>query len=54
VAFPRGELAALLDTDPSLGLQVMRNLASIVGQRLHLTQEMWSREIQRSLQERYR
>ncbi|MHC4082461.1 MAG: cyclic nucleotide-binding domain-containing protein [Planctomycetota bacterium] len=33
---------------------VMRNLASIVGQRLHLTQEMWSREIQRSLQDRYR
>jgi hypothetical protein len=54
VVFPREELAALLDADSRLGLQVMRNLASIVGQRLHLTQEMWSREIQRSLQERYR
>ncbi|MHC4785334.1 MAG: Crp/Fnr family transcriptional regulator [Planctomycetota bacterium] len=54
VVFPRSELAALLDGDPGLGLRVMRNLASIVGQRLHLTQEMWSREIQRSLQDRYR
>ncbi|MHC4142916.1 MAG: Crp/Fnr family transcriptional regulator [Planctomycetota bacterium] len=54
VVFPRSELAALLDADPRLGMQVMKNLASIAGQRLHGTQEMWAREIQRSLQERYR
>ncbi|MHC4141574.1 MAG: cyclic nucleotide-binding domain-containing protein [Planctomycetota bacterium] len=54
VVLARAELAALLEADPGLGFQVMKNLASIVGQRLHLTQEMWSSEIQRSLQERYR
>jgi CRP-like cAMP-binding protein len=54
MVFPRAELTARLEADPGLGLQVMKNLASIIGQRLHLTQEMWSREIQRGLQERYR
>jgi CRP-like cAMP-binding protein len=54
LVLPRAELAALFEADPRLGFRVMKNLASIIGQRLHLTQEMWSREIQRSLQERYR
>ncbi|MHC4219318.1 MAG: Crp/Fnr family transcriptional regulator [Planctomycetota bacterium] len=54
MVFPRAELTARLEADPGLGFQVLKNLASIIGQRLHLTQEMWSREIQRSLHERYR
>jgi len=52
--FPRAELTDWLEADPGQGFQVMKNLASIIGQRLHLTQEMWSREIQRSLHDRYR
>ena len=54
VVLPRAELAALIESDPGLGLQVMKNLAAIIGQRLQIAQEMWSREIQRSLQDRYR
>jgi CRP-like cAMP-binding protein len=54
VVLPREELSALLAADPKLGLQIMRNLATIIGQRLHQAQAMWSREIQRGLQERYR
>ena len=54
VVLPRAELAELFEADLGLGFLVMKNLASIIGQRLHVTQEMWAREIQRSLQERYR
>ena len=53
VAFPRSELTALLCSDPELGFRVMRNLAIIVGQRLHQTQMMWAHEVQRSLDDRY-
>jgi len=54
VAFPREKLGALCDTHPELGFRITKNLAAIVGRRLHTTQEMWSREVQRSLDERYR
>jgi CRP-like cAMP-binding protein len=54
VAFPREKLLALFGADSGFGLRVMRNLAAIVGERLRHTQEMWFREIQRSLDERYR
>ncbi|MBI4605240.1 MAG: cyclic nucleotide-binding domain-containing protein [Planctomycetes bacterium] len=54
LAFPRTELASLFDSDPALGCRLMRNLAAIIGQRLHGFQSMWAREVQRSLDERYR
>ncbi|MHC4608774.1 MAG: cyclic nucleotide-binding domain-containing protein [Planctomycetota bacterium] len=54
MALPRADLLPLFESDSGLGFRVMRNLASIVGERLRCTQEMWSREIQRSLDEHYR
>lgn len=54
VSLPRDDLNVLFESDPHLGFRVTRNLATIVGQRLHHTQEMWAREVQRSLDERYR
>ncbi|RJP34279.1 MAG: cyclic nucleotide-binding domain-containing protein [Phycisphaerales bacterium] len=52
--FPRAELTAVLESSPALGFRVMKNLAAIVGQRLTRTKAMWVREVQRSLDERYR
>ena len=54
LAFGRRELTGLFEDDPGLGFRAMTNLASIVGRRFHHTQEMWAREVQRSLDERYR
>lgn len=54
VAFAQAELTTLFDSEPALGLRVLKNLTSIVGERLHHTQAMWAREVQRSLDERYR
>ena len=51
---PAEKLLEDLEDHPRLGMKLMRNLASIVGERLHHTQKMWSRELQRSLDERYR
>lgn len=50
----RTELHELFDRDAVLARRVMSNLASIIGQRLHHTQEMWVTEVQRSLDGRYR
>jgi CRP-like cAMP-binding protein len=54
MALPRAGLLPLFESDSGLGFRVMRNLASLVGERLRCTQEMWTREIQRSLDEHYR
>ncbi len=53
-AFSRGELAALFQSDPSLGLVVMTNLAAVVGARLLETQALWVREVQRNVSQTYR
>lgn len=53
-AFPRSELMMLFTSDPGVGFRIMKNIAAIVGNRLHHTRAMWGREIQRSLDERYR
>ena len=47
LAFPRSALLAHFASDPSVGLLVTRNLASVMGQRLQVLQAMWLREIQR-------
>jgi CRP-like cAMP-binding protein len=38
---------------PAVGLQVMRNVAAVVGQRLQVVQAMWLREVQRAVGQRY-
>jgi len=47
LVLPRGALVEYLDTHPSAGYQVMRNVAGIVGQRLQVFQAMWLRQMQR-------
>ncbi|MBI4585377.1 MAG: Crp/Fnr family transcriptional regulator [Planctomycetes bacterium] len=53
-AFPKAELEKLFENNPDFGFRIMRNLAAIVGLRVRQTHLMWIREIQRSLDERYR
>ena len=52
LVLPRAPVLALFDANPALGYAVMRNLASIVGQRLQMTQAMWLREMQRFVESR--
>jgi CRP/FNR family transcriptional regulator, cyclic AMP receptor protein len=51
--FPASALAAALREDPAAGLQVMSNLATVVGRRMHLVQAMWVRELERLVTARY-
>jgi CRP/FNR family transcriptional regulator, cyclic AMP receptor protein len=50
---PSGALGAALREHPAAGLQVMTNLASVIGRRMHLLQAMWLRELQRLVTARY-
>ncbi len=54
LAIAQSDLTALFESETSLGLQVMRNVAAIASQRLQLTQVMWAEEVQRAINERYR
>jgi CRP-like cAMP-binding protein len=51
--FPAAPMARALRDQPAAGLQVMSNLASVVGRRMHLVQAMWLRELQRTVATRY-
>jgi CRP/FNR family transcriptional regulator, cyclic AMP receptor protein len=53
LALSRTDLLAHFASNPAIGWAVTRNLASIVGQRLQVTQAMWLREVQRVVQLRY-
>ena len=50
LSLPREELQRFLSSRPDVGLVVMTNLATIVGQRFQVFQTMWLREIQRALE----
>ena len=52
LALPRGPLLAFFEANPAVGYVVLRNLASVVGQRLQVTQAMWLREMQRFVESR--
>ena len=49
VALPGARVRELLAADPTAGFAVMSNLATLVARRLHRTQAMWVRELQRSV-----
>jgi CRP/FNR family cyclic AMP-dependent transcriptional regulator len=51
--FPAAAMARAMRDEPAAGLQVMSNLASVVGRRMHLVQAMWLRELQRLVATRY-
>ena len=52
LVLPRGALLEFFDAHPATGYVVMRNLASVVGQRLQVFQAMWLREMQRFVETR--
>ena len=52
LVLPRAPVLAFFDANPAVGYAVMRNLASVVGQRLQMTQAMWLREMQRFVESR--
>jgi CRP-like cAMP-binding protein len=54
LALPREALLELFSHEPSLGYQVFRNVARVIGQRLQLFQTMWIREMQRAIESRSR
>jgi CRP/FNR family cyclic AMP-dependent transcriptional regulator len=54
VGFYRHDLQRLFDLAPDLGYRIIANLAAVVGRRLHLTQTMWARELQRYVADKYR
>jgi CRP/FNR family transcriptional regulator, cyclic AMP receptor protein len=52
LVLPRTPLVEFFDANPAIGYVVMRNLASVVGQRLQVFQAMWLREMQRFVETR--
>jgi CRP-like cAMP-binding protein len=53
VQLPSAALMPALRAEPAAGMQVMTNLAAVVGRRMHLVQAMWLRELQRMVASRY-
>jgi CRP-like cAMP-binding protein len=53
LAFTRPDLQAALVRDPQAGLQVMTNVARLIGRRLQVVQAMWSRGLQRAVSDRF-
>jgi CRP-like cAMP-binding protein len=47
LVLPRADLLDTFAADPRVGQIVARNLAAVIGQRLHVFQAMWLREMQR-------
>ena len=47
LAFSREKVFDHFDAHPAVGHQVTRNLAAVIGHRLHVFQTMWLREMQR-------
>ncbi len=52
LAFTRSSLLDYFGKWPVVGYIVTRNVASVIGQRLHVTQAMWLREMQRVVESR--
>jgi CRP-like cAMP-binding protein len=52
LALPREALEGLFSRRPEVGLAVMTNLATIVGQRFQVFQTMWLRQVQRAVEMR--
>jgi len=48
-AFPCGELDALMDSDPALGLRFMRSVAELIGSRVRVLQDLWIEEVDQSM-----
>ncbi len=51
---PRAELTSFFEREPAVGYRVMCNVAAVVGRRFQAMQKMWTDEVQRQLNEKYR
>jgi CRP-like cAMP-binding protein len=49
LAFPRARLLAHFEAHPEVAYAFTRNVAAVIGERLHIFQAMWLREIQRAV-----
>lgn len=49
LAFSPRELLAALDARPEIAQRVLTNLAQVIARRLHVTQAMWTRELQHAV-----
>lgn len=54
VAFVTRELQAATEARPDAGLRVMTNLAQVIARRLQVMHTMWTRELQRAVNETFR
>jgi CRP/FNR family cyclic AMP-dependent transcriptional regulator len=52
LALSREDLQGFFASNPEVGLAVMTNLATIVGQRFQVFQTMWLRQVQRAVEMR--
>ncbi len=52
IALPRKVLSEYFAACPTAGCKIALNLAVVIGHRLHLSQTMWLREIQRTVEVR--
>jgi CRP-like cAMP-binding protein len=53
LAFSAGELQAAIDAQPEAGLRIVANLARVIGRRLQVIHTMWTRELQRAVNDTF-
>lgn len=46
IAFSRTDIQALIEARPALGATLMTNIATVIGQRMRITQKMWELMLQ--------
>ncbi|MDO8794144.1 MAG: cyclic nucleotide-binding domain-containing protein [Vicinamibacterales bacterium] len=49
LGFSPPDLRAALAAQPDVGLRILNNLAQVIARRLQVTQTMWTRELQRTV-----
>jgi CRP-like cAMP-binding protein len=54
LAFSAAELQRAIEAHPEAGLQVVTNLARVIARRLQVMHTMWTRELQRAVNDRFR
>jgi hypothetical protein len=53
IALHREELRKYFAANPTVGYKITLNLAVVIGDRLQLSQAMWLREMQRTVEQHY-
>ncbi|MBI2216124.1 MAG: Crp/Fnr family transcriptional regulator [Candidatus Rokubacteria bacterium] len=53
LAFSAGELQAAIEAHPEAGLRIVTNLARVIARRLQVMHAMWTRELQRAVDDTF-